>query len=184
MSKKNSYTITNFQNMNKLHHLLGRLRASLMAVALMAAAGIPAAAQTTKEALVVYKTDGKKIAYVLETAPSVTFGTNTLNIDSRDISDTHKVAEVVSWRFEQVDPSSVGLEDTADESRITITPSEVIISGLKAGATVTAADLQGRVLATVVTPESGVAAISTERFEPGVYVIAASDFHSFKIYKR
>lgn len=171
--------------MNKLHHLLGKLRASLMAVALMAAAAIPAAAQTMKEALVVYKTDGKKVTYVLENAPSVTFGTNTLNIESKDISDTHKAAEVSAWRFEMVDPTSSGVEEAvADEARITITPTEVIISGLKAGSMVTAADLQGRVLATVVTPESGVATIPTDRFEPGVYVIAASDFHSFKIFKR
>lgn len=151
----------------------------------MAASSIPLAAQTpAKEALVVYMNDGSKVAYVLETKPTVKFGETMLTIDSPDISDSHSIAKIANFRFEPVQPTSGILKPSADTRDITITDTEVRISGLQPGTTVTATDMQGRVFYTLTTPDNGIASIPTERLVPGVYVIAASDFHSFKIYKR
>lgn len=129
-------------------------------------------------------TDGTKVAYVLETKPSVQFGETMLTIESPDISDSHSIAKIANFRFEPVQPTS-GIQKSATDLRnITVTDTEVRISGLQPGSTVTATDIQGRVLCTITTPDNGVASIPTERFTPGVYVIAASGFHSFKIHKR
>lgn len=171
--------------MNKPRHPFIHLRKGLFALTLMAVSAIPLDAQTpAKEALVVYMTDGSKVAYVLETKPSVQFGETMLMIDSPEISDSHSIAKIANFRFEPVQPTSGILKPAADVRKITVTDTEVRISGLQPGSTVTAADIQGRVLYTATTPDNGVASIPTERFTPGVYVIAASDFHSFKIYKR
>lgn len=144
---------------------------------------LPAVAQETiQEALVVYLKDGSRYAYVLEEKPTVQFNGEQLLIESPQISDTHKMGDVRDVRFED---KTSGVEETpADECRITVTSDEVSVSGLRPGVTVSIYDLQGRTMATTAAADDGVAALSTANIAPGVYVVVASDKHSFKIYKR
>lgn len=169
--------------MHKHRQLFHRLRAGFAAIALLAVPAITAGAQSTsKEALVIYKTNGAKVSYVLETKPTVKFGPATVIVESPEISDTHGIADVSYFRFEKVQPSGIQEVD-ADECRIAVSESAVTIYGLHPGSAVSAADIQGRVIANVSANEAGVASIPTVDLAPGVYVIATADSHTFKIYK-
>lgn len=154
----------------------------LLAVVVLPSALSAAAQSDVKEALVVYMTNSSKYTYILEAQPSVKFSDTELLINGPQISDTHNISDVERFTFEKV--SSVSEIRDKYEIRITVTDNAVTISGLKPGTVVTAADIQGHIVASLRADADGAAAISTENFVPGVYIITSAGGHSFKFYKR
>ncbi len=146
--------------------------------------GLPAVMHAeTKEYLVVHLNNGGSVNYVLEQTPTVTFTPASLHVESATLSDDHTLSEVSHFTFEDLDLSALPCL-TANDSRITVTDSQVKLEGFTPGASVNLADAQGIVYAGGVVDGNGTVILDISRVPNGVYIISTTDNKSFKIFKK
>ncbi len=158
-----------------------QIKKSIAVLLLLWSTAQTAFADTANEYLVVHLANGSQVSYVLEEKPVVTYDGPVIHVESAAVSDDHRMSEVAKLTF--VKKTDVSEQLAAYEIRIVVAPESVTVQGLPAGTSLTLADLQGRVLATAAAGATGEATIATGSLPGGVYIVAATNGHVFKIYK-
>lgn len=138
-------------------------------------------AKELKDYLVVHMQDGSTVSYVLEDAPTVTFGGTSMHIESPSVSDVYEVADVNTFTFEKL----AGISTVkSGERRITIRNQQVILEGFTPTAEVRLADVQGHMISHTTVNADKAATLSIDSLTPGVYVIYTTDGKTFKLIKK
>lgn len=121
---------------------------------------------------------------IAETKPEVTFEGNSLKVTcaKTSASATFALADVLRFTYVKSDGSGID-ELTDDPADISFDKGTLVISQLKAGATVDVYNTDGRLVQQLKARRSGSYRLSLSQLPTGVYVVKAGDT-TYKIMKR
>lgn len=152
-----------------------------------------AAAQTTdtnsddgntvdRKFLVVETKDHVKTTYMLARKPEVTFEGNDLRIVSWDADVTYNLADILRFTYET--QSVTGVSELRDEqAAVNYEDGQLVISGIKAGASVGIYSIDGKLVQQLTAHRSGTYRLSLSHLPQGVYIVKADNI-TYKIMKR
>lgn len=132
--------------------------------------------------LVVETKDHVKTTYMLARKPQVIFENNTLRILSWDADVTYNLSDVLRFTYET--KSVTGVSELRDEqAAVNYEDGQLVISGIKAGASVGVYSIDGKLVQKLTAHRSGTYRLSLVPLPQGVYIVKADNV-SYKIMKR
>ena len=147
---------------------------------------LPVAVQADQlNTLVVLTKDNVQHQFVIaETKPEVTFEGNSLKVTCAkpDASVTFDLKDIVRFTYVKQDDSGIN-ELVEDPAAVTFDGGVLVISQLKANATVGIYTTDGRLLQQLKARRSGSYRLSLSQLTPGVYIVKVGNT-SYKIMKR
>ena len=147
---------------------------------------LPVAVQADQlNTLVVLTKDNVQHQFVIaETKPEVTFEGNSLKVTCAkpDTSVTFDLKDIVRFTYVKQDDSGIN-ELVEDPAAVTFDGGVLVISQLKANATVGIYTTDGRLLQQLKARRSGSYRLSLSQLTPGVYIVKVGNT-SYKIMKR
>jgi len=132
--------------------------------------------------LVVETKNHVKTAYMLAEKPEVSFVGNTMRITSAKTDVTYNLTDVLRFTYEtrsvtgvselRTDPATIGYEDD-----------QLIVSGIKSGASVGIYALDGKLVQQLTPRRTGTYRVSLKSLPQGMYIVKADNV-TYKIMKR
>ena len=135
--------------------------------------------------LVVLTKDNVQHQFVIaEAKPEVTFEGNSLKVTCAKTSTSATFALADVLRFTYVKSDGSGIDELSDDpAAVSFDKGTLVISQLKAGATVDVYNTDGRLVQQLKARRSGTYRLSLSQLPTGVYVVKAGDT-TYKIMKR
>lgn len=135
------------------------------------------------DVLNVWKVSGEKVVYDFSKKPEITYVDGKICVSTLNGIDEYNPDEVRALNFNDKQlVDGIGLVKT-NGTNLTITASEYVVSGIKAGAAVCVYDASGRCILKAKADANGKAVIPTQKVSAGVNVIKAGS-STFKTMKR
>jgi hypothetical protein len=134
------------------------------------------------ETLIVTLKNGSQTAFFLKDKPQVTFEGTDLKVTSEAGITTFALADVLRFNYEKKDLSGIN-ETVTDRTGVTFEGDILVISQLKANATVAIYAIDGKLLRQLKAHRSGTYRISLSELPLGLYLVKA-DNTTYKITKQ
>lgn len=132
--------------------------------------------------LVVETKDHVKTAYMLAEKPEVSFVGNSMRITSTKTDVTYNLADVLRFTYETRSITGVS-ELRAEQAEIDYKDGELVISGIKVGASINIYSLDGKLVKQLTAERTGSYRLSLASLSKGVYIVK-TDNVTYKIMKR
>lgn len=135
------------------------------------------------DVLNVWKVSGEKVVYDFSKQPEITYVDGKICVSTPNGVDEYDPEEVQALNFNDKALIDGISKVKADGVNLTITASEYLVSGIKAGETVSVYDATGRCILQAKADASGNVVIPIQKISSGVNVIKAGS-STFKTMKR
>lgn len=132
--------------------------------------------------LVVLTKNGTKTFFVLKDKPDVIFEGTNLKIVSEKTTTLFPLADVLRFVYEKYDPTGIN-ELTDEPANISYEDDVLVISQLKANASVGIYGLDGKLLRQLTAQYAGTYRLNLSSLPVGVYIVKADNI-TYKITKR
>lgn len=140
-----------------------------------------ATAMLADTALVLQKTNGEEISFLIGNNPVAVPEASTLHITSSDNDITVNYDDIQKFYFNGV----TGINEIISTAKTAfqLTGNEITATGMKAGSDMCIYSLNGTLVATAKASDNGIGVISISELAKGSYIIKAGN-NSFKFLKR
>ena len=132
--------------------------------------------------LVVKMKNGAETAFFLKDKPNVTFEGTNLKVVSEKTTTTFALADVLRFTYVKRDPSGID-EQIVDPTEISYEDGVLVISQIKAGASVGVYALDGKLVRQLIAQRSGTYRLSLSELPTGLYLVKADNV-TYKITKQ
>ena len=132
--------------------------------------------------LVVKMKNGAETAFFLKDKPNVTFEGTNLKVMSEKTTTTFALADVLRFTYVKRDPSGIN-EQIVDPTEISYEDGVLVISQIKAGASVGVYALDGKLVRQLKAQRSGTYRLSLSELPTGLYLVKADNV-TYKITKQ
>ena len=132
--------------------------------------------------LVVKMKNGAETAFFLKDKPNVTFEGTNLKVVSEKTTTTFALADVLRFTYVKRDPSGIN-EQIVDPTEISYEDGVLVISQIKAGASVGVYALDGKLVRQLKAQRSGTYRLSLSELPTGLYLVKADNV-TYKITKQ
>ena len=132
--------------------------------------------------LVVKMKNGAETAFFLKDKPNVTFEGTNLKVVSEKTTTTFALADVLRFTYVKRDPSGID-EQIVDPTEISYEDGVLVISQIKAGASVGVYALDGKLVRQLKAQRSGTYRLSLSELPTGLYLVKADNV-TYKITKQ
>ena len=132
--------------------------------------------------LVVKMKNGAETAFFLKDKPNVTFEGTNLKVVSEKTTTTFALADVLRFTYVKRDPSGID-EQIVDPTEISYEDGVLVISQIKAGASVGVYALDGKLVRQLKAQRSGTYRLSLSELPTGLYLVKADNI-TYKIMKQ
>ena len=132
--------------------------------------------------LVVTMKNGAETAFFLKDKPNVTFEGTNLKVVSEKTTTTFALADVLRFTYVKRDPSGIN-EQIVDPTEISYEDGVLVISQIKAGASVGVYALDGKLVRQLKAYRSGTYRLSLSELPTGLYLVKADNV-TYKIMKQ
>ena len=132
--------------------------------------------------LVVKMKNGAETAFFLKDKPNVTFEGTNLKVVSEKTTTTFALADVLRFTYVKRDPSGID-EQIVDPTEISYEDGVLVISQIKAGASVGVYALDGKLVRQLKAQRSGTYRLSLSDLPTGLYLVKADNV-TYKITKQ
>ena len=132
--------------------------------------------------LVVKMKNGAETAFFLKDKPNVTFEGTNLKVVSEKTTTTFALADVLRFTYVKRDPSGIN-EQIVDPTEISYEDGVLVISQIKAGASVGIYALDGKLVRQLKAQRSGTYRLSLSELPTGLYLVKADNV-TYKITKQ
>ena len=133
-------------------------------------------------ALVVKMKNGAETAFFLKDKPNVTFEGTNLKVVSEKTTTTFALADVLRFTYVKRDPSGIN-EQIVDPTEISYEDGVLVISQIKAGASVGVYALDGKLVRQLKAQRAGTYRLSLSELPTGLYLVKADNV-TYKITKQ
>lgn len=132
--------------------------------------------------LIVNQKDGPAVVYEFASSPVATFEGDDLVIRTDDLDEAvrHPLSNLLNMAVGRRMHSGIEAAGAAGAVKITVTATELLVSGLPGGTPVAVHDLSGITLFSASCDEGGSMRVSLGQFGKGIYVVNAGNTTSFK----
>jgi hypothetical protein len=134
------------------------------------------------ETLIVTLKNGAQTAFFLKDKPQVKFEGTDLKVTSDAGNATFALADVLRFTYDKKDPSGIN-ETVIDPTGVSFKDDILVISQLKANATVSIYALDGKLLRQLTAQRSGTYRLNLSELPAGLYLVKADNI-TYKITKR
>lgn len=134
------------------------------------------------ETLIVKLKDGSETAFFLKDKPQVKFEGTNLKVTSSVTDATFALADVLRFTYAKKDPSGIN-ETVIDPTAVEFKDGVLVISQLKADATVDVYALDGKLICQLKARHAGTYRLSLSELPSGLYLVKADNI-TYKITKR
>lgn len=135
------------------------------------------------DVLNVWKVSGEKVVYDFAKHPEVTYVDGKICINTLNGIDEYNPDEIQALTFNEKELVNSISQLKTNGTNLTITANEYMVSGIKAGETVSVFDANGRCIMSTKADANGKAVISVQKISAGVNMIKAGS-STFKTMKR
>jgi hypothetical protein len=135
----------------------------------------------TQNALVVQTKSGSATTFFLKDEPQVSFEGTNLKVASAQGNAYFPLADVLRFTYRQVDPTGID-EQVMPETGVSFDGGVLVISQLKAGATVSVYTHDGKLVRHLAPQRYGTYRLNLSELSSGLYVVKA-DNATYKITK-
>lgn len=132
--------------------------------------------------LVVKMKNGAETAFFLKDKPNVTFEGTNLKVVSEKTTTTFALADVLRFTYVKRDPSGID-EQIVDPTEISYEDGVLVISQIKAGASVGVYALDGKLVRQLKAQRAGTYRLSLSELPTGLYLVKADNV-TYKITKQ
>ena len=132
--------------------------------------------------LVVTMKNGAETAFFLKDKPNVTFEGTNLKVVSEKTTTSFALADVLRFTYVKRDPSGIN-EQIVDPTEISYEDGVLVISQIKAGASVGVYALDGKLVRQLKAQRSGTYRLSLSELPTGLYLVKADNV-TYKITKQ
>ena len=132
--------------------------------------------------LVVKMKNGAETAFFLKDKPNVTFEGTNLKVVSEKTTTTFALADVLRFTYVKRDPSGIN-EQIVDPTEISYEDGVLVISQIKAGASVGIYALDGKLVRQLKAQRAGTYRLSLSELPTGLYLVKADNV-TYKITKQ
>ena len=132
--------------------------------------------------LVVKMKNGAETAFFLKDKPNVTFEGTNLKVVSEKTTTTFALADVLRFTYVKRDPSGIN-EQIVDPTEISYEDGVLVISQIKAGASVGVYALDGKLVRQLKAQRAGTYRLSLSELPTGLYLVKADNV-TYKITKQ
>ena len=132
--------------------------------------------------LVVKMKNGAETAFFLKDKPNVTFEGTNLKVVSEKTTTTFALADVLRFTYVKRDPSGIN-EQIVDPTEISYEDGVLVISQIKAGASVGVYALDGKLVRQLKAQRAGTYRLSLSELPTGLYLVKADNI-TYKITKQ
>ena len=132
--------------------------------------------------LVVTMKNGAETAFFLKDKPNVTFEGTNLKVVSEKTTTTFALADVLRFTYVKRDPSGIN-EQIVDPTEISYEDGVLVISQIKAGASVGVYALDGKLVRQLKAQRAGTYRLSLSELPTGLYLVKADNV-TYKITKQ
>ena len=132
--------------------------------------------------LVVKMKNGAETAFFLKDKPNVTFEGTNLKVVSEKTTTTFALADVLRFTYVKRDPSGIN-EQIVDPTEISYEDGVLVISQIKAGASVGVYALDGKLVRQLKAQRAGTYRLSLSELPTGLYLVKADNI-TYKIMKQ
>ena len=132
--------------------------------------------------LVVKMKNGAETAFFLKDKPNVTFEGTNLKVVSEKTTTTFALADVLRFTYVKRDPSGIN-EQIVDPTEISYEDGVLVISQIKAGASVGVYALDGKLVRQLKAQRAGTYRLSLSELPTGLYLVKADNV-AYKITKQ
>lgn len=158
------------------------MRTKLSAISLLLMLATTAWAQAvTQTALVVHTKSGSATTFLLKDKPLVNFEGTDLKVSSDQGDAYFPLADVLRFTYLQVDPSGID-QQTVPDTGVSFDDGVLVISQLRAGATVSVYSLDGKLVRQIAPQRYGTYRLNLSELSSGLYIVKA-DNTTYKITK-
>lgn len=142
----------------------------LLSICLLFATLLNISAQETANALVIRLLSGETATYLLQEKPHIKFTATDLVITWGEYEANYPVADLERYYFKHIEQT--GLDNLSEELlSLHQAENELIVTGMKQGATINVYTPSGVMIATAKASSDGDAVIQMENFADGVYIV-------------
>ncbi len=142
---------------------------------------VPLRAAEGPVTLVVLTRDNAQHTFVLADKPEVTFEGTDLVVTCVSSTTTFALPDVI--RFTYLNATDAVEEITKDQTKVNFKDGMIVVSGLKANATVAVYSIDGKLVARLTARDTGTYSLNLTDLPTGVYIVKA-DCVTYKIAKR
>ena len=132
--------------------------------------------------LVVTMKNGAETAFFLKDKPNVTFEGSNLKVVSEKTTTTFALADVLRFTYVKRDPSGID-QQVINPTEISYEDGVLVISQIKAGASVGVYALDGKLVRQLKAQRSGTYRLSLSELPTGLYLVKADNV-TYKIMKQ
>ncbi len=132
--------------------------------------------------LIVKTKNGAETAFFLQDKPQVTFEGTNLKVVSEKATATFALSDVLRFEYAKKDPAGIN-ETVIDPTDVRFQDGVLVISQLKAGASVCIYALDGKLLRQLTAHRSGTYRLSLSELPTGLYLVKADNV-TYKITKQ
>lgn len=132
--------------------------------------------------LVVKMKNGAETAFFLKDKPNVTFEGTNLKVVSEKTTTTFALADVLRFTYVKKDPTGID-EQIVDPTEISYEDGVLVISQIKAGASVGIYALDGKLVRQLKAQRAGTYRLSLSELPTGLYLVKADNV-TYKITKQ
>ena len=132
--------------------------------------------------LVVTMKNGAETAFFLKDKPNVTFEGTNLKVVSEKTTTSFALADVLRFTYVKRDPSGIN-EQIVDPTEISYEDGVLVISQIKAGASVGVYALDGKLVRQLKAQRAGTYRLSLSELPTGLYLVKADNV-TYKITKQ
>ena len=132
--------------------------------------------------LVVKMKNGAETAFFLKDKPNVTFEGTNLKVVSEKTTTTFALADVLRFTYVKRDPSGID-QQVINPTEISYEDGVLVISQIKAGASVGVYALDGKLVRQLKAQRSGTYRLSLSELPTGLYLVKADNV-TYKITKQ